>query len=403
MNILLSSYSVNPYHGSEDGIGWNWTLQLSKNFPNSTIYLLTKRFNESATRKGIIEFGLKNVKLIIVDVPDYLNWFREKHSMFHHMYYYLWQRAAYRWAKNSKIKFDIIHHVTMGDFRFTGKMYKFKDAYTIYGPVGGGQSTPSSLKCYEKNIYVEKFREIINKTRGISPFYRNRINKFNAVYCINKETADIVSKAIKRKCSTLMELAVAEDFKNLNNIKPVNTAAKIVFVGRLIEKKGLMLLIDVIDKIDKTLDFELIIYGNGPLATEMEAAIKEKKLNDKIKIAGAVEHSKIISAYKDADIFVMPSLRETSGNVLIEALACKTPVVALEASICITLKEKNCGIFINTNQDKNDIIKEYALAIEKLIHSPELRTELGESGYNFVNKELTWDKKFKTVYKEFLN
>ena len=97
MIYLISAYSVNPYKGSEDSIGWNWVLQLEKNYkPGDRIILLTKRFNEEDTRKGIKEYGIKHIELEITDVPSILNWFREKHSMFHHMYYILWQHWAWK-------------------------------------------------------------------------------------------------------------------------------------------------------------------------------------------------------------------------------------------------------------------------------------------------------------------
>ena len=95
MNYLISAYSVNPYKGSEDSIGWNWVLQYEKNYKEGDrIILLTKKFNEKDTRKGLEEFNIQHVELVIVDVPDALNWFREKHSAFHHMYYILWQHWA---------------------------------------------------------------------------------------------------------------------------------------------------------------------------------------------------------------------------------------------------------------------------------------------------------------------
>ena len=53
MNILLSAYSINPYKGSEDAVGWNWALTLSRKLPDSTIYILTRTYNEIATKKGI--------------------------------------------------------------------------------------------------------------------------------------------------------------------------------------------------------------------------------------------------------------------------------------------------------------------------------------------------------------
>ncbi len=401
MNILLSSYSCNPYHGSEDGIGWNWTLQLSKNFnnPNDKIYLLTKRANQKDTEKGIKEFGLNNVELVISDLPDKLNWYKEKNSAFHHIYYIVWQKLAYRWAKKSKIKFDIVHHVTMGDFRITGDMYKFKNPYTIFGPVGGGQSTPKSLKVYEYSPIMEKAREIINKSCAVSPIYKNKIKKFDAVYAINQETQQILSKALNTECNRLMELAVADEFKNLNIIrKTENNKIQIVFLGRLIEKKGLMLFLDVIRAMKCETDFEVKIYGDGPLKDKMNLYIKTNSLENKVQLCGCVEHALVTRIFQKADIFVMPSLRETSGNVLIEALAHKIPVAALNMSICSDLKKHNCGLFVDINQSKSKIISDFADNLCRLANDANLRKELGENGYRFVNTHLNWEDKFKTIY-----
>lgn len=402
MNILLSSYSINPYRGSEDGIGWHWALELSRNFnaPDDKIYLVTKTVNEEDTRRGIKEFGLNNIELVIIDPPYWLNWYREHNSAFHHMYYMLWQALAYRWAKKSKIKFDIIHHVTMGDFRIPGKMYKFKDAYTIFGPVGGGQSTPKALKEYEKYPPIEKFRELVNKSRAISPKYKKILAKFNKVYAINKETGDIISKAMGKDCERLFELALPQEFKDLQIPEKNNERTEIVFVGRLIEKKGLMLMLDAIAKLPKDLNYRVRIFGGGPLDVQIVEKIKANDLGDKVKLCGMVNHTEISKAYMNGDIFVMPSLRETSGNVIIEAMAHKLPIVALDMSICADLKAQNCGEFINTNQSKDEIITDFADALEHLINDKDARANYGENGYKYVNSSLSWSDKFDKVYGE---
>lgn len=402
MNILLSSYSVNPYHGSEDGIGWNWTLQLSKHFDSEDdrIYLVTKKVNEADTRRGIEELGLKNVVLTIVDTPDCLNWYREHRSAFHHIYYMLWQRYAYNWAKKSEIDFDIIHHITMVDFRISGHMWKYKKAVTIFGPVGGGQSTPVALKEYEKSKAVEKFREIINKSRAYLPSYKKAIKGFDRVFAINRETEEYMSKAMGRKCEKLCELALADEFRMLS-VKPrSNDTVKILYLGRLIEKKGVMLLLDVIKEMPKDLPFVLEIYGGGPLESKIREYIKAASLEDKIKLCGEVEHTKVSDVYSDADIFVMPSLRETSGNVLVEAMAHALPVVALDMSVASDFKEYECGEFVNVAQSKSDIIKEFALKLSTLISSENKRKVQGKNGYDFVNTSLSWEKKFEKVYRD---
>lgn len=404
MNILLSSYSINPYKGSEDAVGWNWLLQLSKNFNNKNdkIYVITKKYNEKATVKGIEEAGLRNVELIITDVPHYLNWFREKHSIFHHMYYILWQKEAYKWVKKCNIKFDIVHHVTMGDFRITGKMFKLKDAYTIFGPVGGGQSTPSNLKCYETNKNHEKFREIINRLTTVNPFYKRRIKKFNNVFAVNPETEKILSKVSGKNVSLLFDAGVLEKNKNLTINKQNNEIPKIIYVGRLIGKKGVMFLIDVIKVLPQNTKFVMSLYGEGPLKDSLNKKIKDYNLSDRVKIEGQIPYDKISTVYQNADIFVLPSLRETGGTVLVEAMAHSLPICSLDMSFSHILKEKECGIFTNVNQSRENIINEFANNLLTLINQQDLRLNLGKNGYKYANSELTWDNKFKTVYKKWI-
>lgn len=401
MNYLISAYSINPYKGSEDAVGWNWLVQIHKHSDKykDKIYVVTRAYNAEGTLDGIKKYNMKNVELVLVDTYKFINDFRIKYPFFHHAYYMLWQSLAYKWAKNSKIKFDVIHHVTMGDFRITGKMYKFKDAYTIFGPVGGGQVTPDSLKCYESNKSYEKFRQIINDATIYLPGYGRKIKKFNSVYTINDETAKIMEKASKRKINLLFETGILPDFKNLPKVNHApSKATKIIFVGRLIEKKGLIFLLDIIKLIPDNLDYTLEIYGDGPLKDKISKTISNYGLNEKVFLKGSVPYEKIASVYKNADIFVLPSLRETGGNVLVEAMAYRLPICALDMSFSHQLNKNSCGLFANTNQSKEEIIKEFANNIITLINNPELRRELGENGYNYANEELTWDKKFETVY-----
>lgn len=402
MNYLISAYSVNPYNGSEDGVGWNWVLQYEKNWKEGDrIFLLTKKFNEAATRKGFEEYSIEHIELIIVDVPDCLNWFREKRSMFHHMYYILWQHWAWLWVKKSGIRFDVIHHVTMNDYRIVSEMYKCKSAKIIWGPVGGAQVTPSSLKAYERNILFSKFREIINIFCSWNPFYKRILKKYDAIYCINKETQTQLQKILGKEIELLPELALREEHRLLpikEKAENENVVSKIVFVGRLIDKKGVLFLIDALEKMSGGMKWELEIYGDGPKRDFIEQKIRNSGWESRIKLMGNMPLSHISEAYKNGDVFVLPSLRETSGNVLIEAMAHALPIVAFDTSFCMTLKERDCGIFINVNQDLEQIKKDYAEAIMKLIQDNAMRNKLGMNGYNFVNTELTWDKKYKQIY-----
>lgn len=400
MNILLSSYSVNPYKGSEDAVGWNWTVTLSKMLPKANLFLVTKKFNEADTRKGLEELGLKNVKLIIVDVPDCLNWFREKHSAFHHMYYMLWQKYAYKWAKNSGIKFDIVHHITMGNYRITGSMYKL-DAYSIFGPVGGGQTTPKSLKCYYKSQKIyESYRDLVNGIFLKLPSYKRKIRSFDKVYAVNKETKIAIQNAASINCDILPEIAINEELMSLEIEHTEKDCIEIIYLGRFIELKGLMLLLDVIKQIKTDNAFHFTLYGSGELENDMKQRIKDYQIEDIVSIGGEINHNDISNIYSSADIFVHPTFRDSAGVVFVEAMAHKLPLVALNQSFSSELCEHGCGLFVNTNQSKEEIIKEFAENIATLIEDSELRRKLGENGYKYANEELTVAHKFDIIYRD---
>ena len=398
VNYLISAYSVNPYKGSEDSIGWNWVLQYEKNYKEGDrIILLTKKFNEKDTRRGLKEYNIHHVELVIVDVPDALNWFREKHSAFHHMYYILWQHWAWLWVKHSGIRFDVIHHVTMNDYRIPSEMYKAKGAKVIWGPMGGAQVTPKSLKVYEKNQLVANFREFVNKSCSWNPFYKKALRSYYKIYCINNETQKQISHIVGKDVPLMPELALRDEYINLPIQRRNNDILKIVFVGRLIGKKGIAFLVDALSLMPTDMDWELLIFGDGDDRALIEKQIIDSGIGKNVKLMGNRPLNQIAEAYQQADVFVLPSLRETSGNVLLEAMAYAVPIVAFDTSFCRLLKKVDCGVFVNTEQALDNIKEDYCKAIVTLGQDKELAKQMGLNGYKYVNSKLTWDEKYRII------
>lgn len=398
VNYLISAYSVNPYKGSEDSIGWNWVLQYEKNYKEGDrIILLTKKFNEKDTRRGLKEFNIQHVELVIVDVPNALNWFREKHSAFHHMYYILWQHWAWLWVKHSGIHFDVIHHVTMNDYRIPSELYKAKGAKVIWGTMGGVQVTPRPLKVYEKNQLVASFREFVNKSCSWNPFYKKALRSYYKIYCINNETQKQISRIVGKDVPLMPELALRDEYKNLPIRKGNNDILKIVFVGRLIGKKGIAFLVDALSLMPTDMNWELLIFGDGDDHALIEKQIADSGIGKNVKLMGNRPLNQIAEAYQQADVFVLPSLRETSGNVLLEAMAYAVPIVAFDTSFCRLLKEVDCGVFVNTDQALEGIKEDWCKAIVTLGQDKELAKQMGLNGYKYVNSKLTWDEKYRII------
>ncbi len=96
-------------------------------------------------------------------------------------------------------------------------------------------------------------------------------------------------------------------------------------VGHLIERKGHHLVIQALARLPGT---DLLIVGEGPERGRLTALIKERGLGDRARLLGARPHAEMAELYGAADLLVLASSREGWANVLLESMACGTPVVA---------------------------------------------------------------------------
>jgi glycosyltransferase involved in cell wall biosynthesis len=101
--------------------------------------------------------------------------------------------------------------------------------------------------------------------------------------------------------------------------------ATLLSVGHLIERKGHDLVIKALARLPDT---HLAIAGDGPLRRPLERLAASLGLQDRVRFLGVVEHRALADLYSSVDLLVLASSREGWPNVLLEALACGTPVVA---------------------------------------------------------------------------
>lgn len=96
-------------------------------------------------------------------------------------------------------------------------------------------------------------------------------------------------------------------------------------VGHLIERKGHHLVIEAMTALPEC---ELLVAGEGPERSRLTSLIAELGLGDRVRLLGARPHAEMPELYGAADVLVLASSREGWANVLLEAMACGTPVVA---------------------------------------------------------------------------
>lgn len=403
MNILYLAFACNPYTGSEAQCGWSWVIGMRK---FAQVSVVTRTENRENIQRYLQEKQITDLKVYYCDIPDALNFYYKTHKAYH-LYYLMWQQVAYRFVKNlhNKEHFDIVHHVTLGDFRFLGPYWKL-GVKVVFGPVGGAQVTPEVFTPYvEKEKRSEKTREIINAIVARMPFYRSALNHADLVLAANKETQQFLQKYMNdpEKCELLTENGVQAE-KLMGYVeKEQSEITTLLWSGRMVYRKGLSLLLDAIHLIPKEKQFQLILVGDGP---ERPALVKKAfalGLSDRVHFAGKVSYEAMQEFYRKADIFVFPSLRETTGTVLFEAMSNGLPIIAFNQNGAQLLIDELCGCRVRIDCSLPQILEEFAAAIVDMIDHPENRKLLGRNAYGKIVSQYVWERKCELFFEQYKN
>ena len=176
----------------------------------------------------------------------------------------------------------------------------------------------------------------------------------------------------------------------------------VLFVGNLILRKGLPFLIEAAKQVVKEqINTKFLIVGEGPLKSKLNASIKASGLVENFVFLGNLTEKLLAEVYQSVDVFVLPSIQEGQGIVLLEAQACGVPVVAFgTGGVCETIRDGKTGFLV-----KSGNCEELAAHLLKVLSDKSLREKMGAEGRRFVYENFSWDlcaNRMLSVYKEAL-
>jgi glycosyltransferase involved in cell wall biosynthesis len=143
-------------------------------------------------------------------------------------------------------------------------------------------------------------------------------------------------------------------------------------------------------------DATLEIVGDGELRGELKALAATLKVKDRVKFAGWMAQSQAAERLRNSDAFVLPSLYECGGAVVLEAMAVGIPVIATRWGGPADYVDPSCGILVEPSSEEN-LIRGIADAMVLLARSPETRARMAVAGRTRVEAHFTWDKKVETL------
>lgn len=224
-------------------------------------------------------------------------------------------------------------------------------------------------------------------------FLQHAIRHARAVICNSTYTRDEVARLTDREIDVI---PFGCTIHNRNPIKRVEKKTKeILFVGRLIRRKGLDYLIKALPLIEQKVPVHLHVVGSGgTMGSQWKALTHEMKLDAKVTFHGVVSHTALEERYASADLFVLPAIVDDRGDteglgvVLVEALSFKVPVVASAVGgIKDVIIGDRTGLLV-PQKDSEAL----ARAAVQLLTDPFLADRLAEQGRAHARDYFDWDR-----------
>ncbi len=306
-----------------------------------------------------------------------------------------------------KINADIYEAHTVSGYKLlkTFKKQKKKEPFiqTIHGVLAdeyikATQRGSPTIQTKLANIVMWKLskleKQAAEKADIIITISKYTQNKIIQLYEIEKEKIRIVPNGV--------DIQKFKPRKNLTRIKRqigINNRQCVLFVGRLIPRKGLSFLVQAAKHIIKEKEqTAFVIVGDGPQKNQLISYLEKNRIRKNFIFLGDIKDEILPLIYNCAEIFVFPSVQEGQGIALLEAQAASKPVITFNTGgVRETILNQETGLLVEPNN------KELANAIMKLLKNNEMRNKMGKKGREFVSKNFSWEKSAKKLletYKE---
>ncbi len=403
--LLQVSAACSPLHGSEPGVGWHWALEAAKRF--DTWVITTDNEHAEETRQYLAAHGdVPGLRFVFVPagaVSKFLDRFRGPS----YWGYALWQRRALQVARklHAQVRFDLGHQVTFCTFREPGCVVKLGIPF-VWGPVGGTQNYP--WRFLGEAGFLGAISEAVRSTLNLlqlrfSRRLRRSARLAGVLLAANSENRQDITRAMGVSPTLLLETGVESTALEPRRRRTEQGRFRILWCGVLIPRKALSLLLKALAQLPEELPYELRIIGRGAQKRRWQRLSRRLGIDPCVTWIESLPHGQMCQQYAWADLFVFSSLRDTTGNVILEALSTGLPVIGLDHQGVHDVLDESCGIRVPVTTPR-EVIGRLAEAILRLARDAALWDRLSAGALQRA-KSLLWGRqgdRMAEIYRQLI-
>lgn len=394
LKVLLSAYACEPGKGSEPEAGWQWAIRMAR---RHDVTVVTRANNAPAIEAALRTLTGPKPSFIFFDLPLFLRRHKSSPSATK-IYYVLWQ-IALRWKLRRRLgAFDLIHHVTFNAFRFPG-FWWWTGRPVVLGPLGGGQICPwRLLPLFGPQAVLEALRSIAVLLARCDPVHRLNCRTATRLLIANRDTYRRVPPRYRHKVEFMLDAAVEVS----GSPRPANrnsNRCKVIWVGRMDRRKAPSLALRAFARAHRqNSNLTLTMVGEGPLRPKLQRLACALGLRQSVTWMGNIPRDEVGTLLSQSDVFLFTSLRDTSGYVVLEAMAAGLPVITLCHQGAAEMTTPATALRIPIGGPARTI-ERLSEAMVQLAADPGLRARLGAAGFERVRECFTWENKAQIMNK----
>lgn len=415
MNILIHTWDLSKYRGSEFSVSYNYIKSMEKyhklfvafasNSYEREDYSELKELTEELTNCTFITIKpnsyMKLCKKIEAKFPSYIN------NIIKYAYYKEWEKRLYSYIKTSNFinSIDCIHYVGPAGYHEPGYLWKLKKPY-IWGAISGFENINKVLakKLFARKfvLYTKKYLNIL--TIKFNPRIRKALEKTDIVVAATISNKQIIESNFKcRKVmyfpENLMRIS-KDDILSTEYLKDKYSNVKkltILWIGNIEPRKMPNLLIDSLRCI-KSKNIQVYCIGGG------SSFIKDNCDIGFVKFINKIPRDEVEKYWKIAHLHIITSAHEANTTVLFEAMEHCVPTLTTDICGMHDIVKDNTGIKIPVDTYQN-VVQNIAEKIDFVAENPnqlyKMACNLRLDSFNYV-KEIR-AKYYNDLYMNLIN
>lgn len=398
-SILLSAYACEPGRGSEPGVGWSWATELARLGHGVTV--ITRAANRDAIEQEAPP-APGQLNFVYYDLPaSLLRWRTRLHAQA--IYYVLWQWFAARHIRQlfPSLPFDLVHHITFVSARYPSFMGSLGIPFW-FGPVSGGEAVPAPLRpgFSAGQRCREWLRDVSNLAVPLDPLMRRTFRCAERIL-VTPDTLSLVPRQCRDKSAIQLGVGLPRVAANAVARIPQRASDQLhlLYVGRLLEWKGVdiaLLAVNRMKEVNPNVRFTIV--GQGAARSKLEGLARRLNLENAVQWVGWQPQQRLAEYYRAAHVLLFPSLRDSGGMVVLEALAQGVPVLCTDLGGPGMIVDATCGRVMQTKGRRRlQLAEELARTLLEVTSVPHLLASLSY-GARVRARQFRFQDLVKSVY-----